>query len=116
LVTTVGPGLANTVNGIADPLQEHVPLIVISGIVDRATRARYTHQVIDPAQLLRPLVKATFEVELESAASTVARALAIATTEPMGLVHLDLSPAVAASLSPSGNVVVPPTRFGHPFR
>ena len=96
LVTTVGPGLANAVNGIADAAQEHVPLIVISGIVDRSTRARYTHQVIDHAQLLRPLVKASFEIEPESAASTVARAIAIATTEPMGPVHLDLSPSVAA--------------------
>lgn len=112
LVTTVGPGLANAVNGIADALQERVPLIVISGIVDRATRARYTHQVIDHAQLLRPLVKATFEIEPESAASTAARALAIATTEPMGPVHLDLSPSVAASSSPSETVIIPPMRFG----
>lgn len=96
LVTTVGPGIANAVNGIADAAQEHVPLVVISGIVDRATRARYTHQVIDQAALLRPVVKASFEVEPESAAATVARALAIATAAPMGPVHLDLSPAVAA--------------------
>ncbi len=111
LVTTVGPGLANAVNGIADAVQERVPLIVISGIVDRATRARYTHQVIDHAQLLRPLVKASFEIEPESAASTVARALAIATTEPMGPVHLDLSPAVAASSSPSAFIPKAPKRF-----
>ncbi|MBP1846504.1 acetolactate synthase-1/2/3 large subunit [Rhizobium petrolearium] len=95
LVTTVGPGLANAVNGIADAAQERVPLIVISGIVDRATRARYTHQVINHAQLLQPLVKASFEVEPESAASTVARAIALAMADPMGPVHLDLSPAVA---------------------
>jgi acetolactate synthase-1/2/3 large subunit len=112
LVTTVGPGLANAVNGIADALQERVPLIVISGIVDRSTRARYTHQVIDHSQLLRPIVKASFEIELESAASTVARALAIATTQPMGPVHLDLSPAVAALVSPNSAIVSPPTQFG----
>ncbi|MBN8954762.1 MULTISPECIES: thiamine pyrophosphate-binding protein [unclassified Rhizobium] len=111
LVTTVGPGLANAVNGIADAAQEHIPLIVISGIVDRATRSRYTHQVIDHAQLLRPLVKASFEIEPESAASTVARALAIATTEPMGPVHLDLSPSVAASTTPERSVPGPATRF-----
>jgi acetolactate synthase-1/2/3 large subunit len=100
LVTTVGPGLANAVNGIADASQEHVPLIVISGIVDRPTRARYTHQVIDHAAMLRPLVKASFEVEPESAGSTMARALAVALTEPMGPVHIDLSPATAAMADP----------------
>jgi acetolactate synthase-1/2/3 large subunit len=111
LVTTVGPGLANAVNGIADAAQERIPLIVISGVVDRATRARYTHQVIDHAQLLRPLVKASFEIEPESAASTVARALVIATKEPMGPVHLDLSPAVAATSSPATTIPAPPTVF-----
>jgi acetolactate synthase I/II/III large subunit len=111
LVTTVGPGLANAVNGIADSFQERTPLIVISGIVDRGTRARYTHQVIDHAQLLRPIVKASFEVEPESVASTVARAVAIATAEPMGPVHLDLSPAVAAASSPGRTAIHPPVQF-----
>ncbi len=114
LVTTVGPGLANAVNGIADAVQERVPLVVISGVVDRATRARYTHQVIDHAQLLRPLVKASFEIEPESAASTVARALAIAMTDPMGPVHLDLSPAVAAASSMETSIPAPPKRFAAP--
>ena len=107
LITTVGPGLANAVNGIADAAQEHVPLVVISGIVDRGTRARYTHQVIDHAQLLRPLVKASFEIECESAGPTVARALTLALTEPMGPVHLDLSPAIAAMVDPDPRVISP---------
>lgn len=111
LITTVGPGLANAVNGIADAMQEHVPLIVLSGIVDRATRARYTHQVIDHAQMLRPLVKASFEIEPESAGSTVARALATALTEPMGPVHLDLSPAVAAMRDPAPRALNPTVIF-----
>lgn len=111
LITTVGPGLANAVNGIADATQEHVPLIVLSGIVDRATRARYTHQVIDHAKMLRPLVKASFEIEPESAGSTVARALAIALTEPMGPVHLDLSPLVAAMRDPAPRALNPTVIF-----
>ncbi|WJH38810.1 thiamine pyrophosphate-binding protein (plasmid) [Aliirhizobium terrae] len=108
LVTTVGPGLANAVNGIADAAQERVPLIVLSGIVDRQTRARYTHQVIDHAKLLGPLVKGSFEIEPESAAATVARAVALATTEPMGPVHLDISPAVAASMPEVASAISPP--------
>ncbi len=108
LVTTVGPGLANAVNGIADASQEHVPLIVISGVVDRDTRARYTHQVIDHAAMLRPLVKASFEINEESAGPTVARALAIALAEPMGPVHLDLSPAVAAMPDRKAKAIAPP--------
>lgn len=114
LVTTVGPGLANAVNGIADAAQEHVPLVVISGVVDRPTRARYTHQVIDQASLMRPLVKASFEIEPESAAATVARALALATSAPMGPVHLDLSPQAAASTAPLEPRAIAPPRLRVP--
>lgn len=107
LVTTVGPGLANAVNGIADAAQEHVPLIVISGVVDRASRSRYTHQVIDHTALLAPLVKASFEVAPQGAAATVARAIRLALTAPMGPVHLDLSPEIAALPAPDPEPALP---------
>jgi acetolactate synthase-1/2/3 large subunit len=96
LVTTLGPGLANAVNGIADAAQERMPLLVLSGVVERTVRARYTHQIVDQAAMLRPLVKASFEIEPEGAAATVRRALALALTPPFGPVHLVVSPAVAA--------------------
>ncbi|MFX8351093.1 thiamine pyrophosphate-binding protein, partial [Acinetobacter baumannii] len=67
VVTTLGPGLANAVTGIADAAQERIPLVVVSGIVERAVRGRYTHQILDHAALLRPLVKASFEIEPEGA-------------------------------------------------
>lgn len=102
LLTTLGPGLANAVNGIADAGQERVPLIVLSGVIDADQRGRYTHQVIDQAAMLRPLVKASFEIEAANAAETVHAALALAMREPMGPVHLDLSPAVAAALAGAG--------------
>ena len=102
LVTTLGPGLANAVNGIADALQERVPLLVISGVVERGIRGRYTHQILDHAALLRPLVKASFEIEPEGAAAIVARAVALATTPPCGPAHLDLAPSVAAAADPAG--------------
>jgi acetolactate synthase-1/2/3 large subunit len=96
LVTTLGPGLANAVNGIADACQERAALIVVSGVVERAVRGRYTHQVLDHAALLHPLIKASFEIEPEGAVAITARALGLAMAGPAGPVHLDLSPAVAA--------------------
>lgn len=97
LVTTIGPGLTNAINGIADAAQEHVPLVVLSGVVDRAIRGRFTHQVIDHRALLAPIVKASHEIEVDGAGEIVARALARAVCGPAGPVHLDLSPAVAAA-------------------
>lgn len=101
LVTTLGPGVANAVNGIADAMQERAPLLVISGVVERNIRARYTHQILDHAALLRPLVKASFEIEDDGAAAVVARAISLALAPPCGPVHLDLSPAVAAAVDHS---------------
>lgn len=108
LVTTLGPGLANAVNGIADALQERAPLLAISGVVERGIRGRYTHQALDHAALLRPLVKASFEIEPEGAAAVVARAIALATAPPCGPVHLDLSPAVAAAPDFAPSAIRPP--------
>lgn len=108
LVTTLGPGLANAVNGVADAAQERNPLLVISGVVERGLRARYTHQILDQAALLRPLVKASFEIEPDGAAATVARAIAIALTPPCGPVHLDLSPNVAAMTAAAAPEAPPP--------
>lgn len=95
LVTTVGPGLANAVNGIADASQEHAPLIVLSGVVDHAVRGRYTHQVIDQKQLLRAVVKGCFEIEAEGAGAVVARAIELAMSEPMGPVLIEIAPGTA---------------------
>ncbi|WP_372426908.1 thiamine pyrophosphate-binding protein [Salinarimonas chemoclinalis] len=108
LVTTLGPGLANAVNGIADAVQERAPLLVLTGVVDRAIRALYTHQILDQAALLRPLVKGSFEVEPKSAQATVRRAIALATTAPMGPVHLDLAPGVAALADPAPEAAIDP--------
>lgn len=101
LVTTLGPGLANAVNGIADASQEHVPLIVLTGVVDHGVRGRYTHQVIDHRALLRPLVKGAFEVEAEGAAAVVARAVSLAMSPPMGPVLIELAPGTALLEAPA---------------
>jgi len=97
LVTTIGPGLANGVNGIADAVQEKTPLLIVTGAVETKLDGRFTHQVIDHAVLLKPLVKASFRVTPTNAAHVAQRALDLALTAPMGPVHLDLAPDIAAA-------------------
>ena len=62
LLTTIGPGLANGINSVANAFQEQVPLIVISGCVDDAEAQSFTHQIIDQRALMRPITKANFQV------------------------------------------------------
>lgn len=111
LVTTLGPGLANAVNGIADAAQERTPLVVLSGAVERRLRGRYTHQILDHRTLLAPLVKASFEIDGPAdAAAVAARAVRLAMTPPCGPVHIDVAPDVAAVAGVAGRLAEPAPR------
>jgi len=46
LVATLGPGVANAVNVVANAFQDRVPLIFLTGCVDADEALTYTHQVI----------------------------------------------------------------------
>jgi acetolactate synthase-1/2/3 large subunit len=108
LVTTLGPGLTNAVNGIADASQEHVPLIAMAGVVEHGIRGRYTHQIIDQPGLMNALVKGSFEIEERGAAGTMARALRLSRRSPSGPVFVQLSPDTAAKRGPEGECAARP--------
>jgi len=95
LVATLGPGVANAVNVIANAQQDRVPLIFVTGCVDQALAESYTHQVFDHQAVLRPLVKASFRVAPGTEDLVVAKAVAIARRGRPGPVHIDLPISVA---------------------
>lgn len=96
LLTTVGPGLANCINSVANAFQEQVPLIVLSGCIDGSEAERFTHQVIDQRALMAPITKAHFQVASGTASHVVQKALSIAMADPPGPVHIDLPVGLAA--------------------
>jgi acetolactate synthase-1/2/3 large subunit len=95
LVATLGPGVANAANVVANAQQDRVPLIFLTGAVDPAEALTYTHQVFDHGALLRPICKASFVAAPGGAAALIEKALEIATTDPWGPVHIDVPIAVA---------------------
>lgn len=99
LVATLGPGVANAVNVIANAQQDRVPLIFITGCVDRDIAESFTHQVFDHQAVLRPLVKASFRAEHGTEALVIGKALAIASQGRPGPVHIDLPISVAEARS-----------------
>ncbi len=111
LVATVGPGVANAVNAVANAQQERVPLVLLTGCVHRDVAATYTHQVFDHRAVLAPLVKGTFELTSASASVDLDRALQLAQQGRPGPVHLDLPVSVATSPStaPEVSVAAPAT-------
>jgi len=95
LVATLGPGVANAVNVVANAQQDRVPLIFVTGCVDQALAESYTHQVFDHQAVLRPLVKASFRAAPGTEGLVVAKAVAIACNGRPGPVHIDLPISVA---------------------
>jgi acetolactate synthase I/II/III large subunit len=96
LVMTVGPGVVNGVNVVANAEQDRVPLIVLTGCLDETEALTYTHQVLDHQQVLGPVTKASFRLTAEGADTVADKAVAIATEPRAGPVHIDVPIAVAA--------------------
>jgi acetolactate synthase-1/2/3 large subunit len=101
LVATLGPGVTNAVNVVANALQDRVPLIFLTGCVDQAEAETYTHQVIDHQSLLRPVVKGSFRATTGAVAQVMAKAITLALSGQPGPVHVDVPIGVAEGAEPS---------------
>jgi acetolactate synthase-1/2/3 large subunit len=109
LVATVGPGIANAFNVIANAEQDRVPLIVISGMIDPAEAMRYSHQVFDQSAVLRQVCKASFVAPAGGIGAMIDKAVSIATGGSGGRpgpVHIDLPISVAATDEPQAPSVL----------
>lgn len=100
LVATLGPGVANAVNVVANAHQDKVPLIFLTGRVDAAEAETYTHQVFDHQALLRPVVKASFCAAPGAVGAMIEKALLIATEGQPGPVHIDVPIGTAEGAAP----------------
>jgi len=90
MVATIGPGVLNGVNSIANAHQDRVPLIVLSGCVDAAEAETYTHQVLDQQAVLKPVTKATFRLSAGAAHVIADKAVGIALEGRPGPIHIDV--------------------------
>jgi acetolactate synthase-1/2/3 large subunit len=95
LIATLGPGVLNGVNAIANAHQDRVPLIVLSGCVDADEALTYTHQILDHEAVLAPITKATFRLTAQGADIIADKAIGIATEGRPGPVHIDVPISVA---------------------
>jgi acetolactate synthase-1/2/3 large subunit len=106
LVATVGPGIANAFNVVANAEQDRVPLIVLSGAVDAAEAMRYTHQVFDHSAAFARICKASFVAPDGAVDVLIDKALAIALSGRPGPVHIDLPIRVADTEQPQPPVML----------
>ena len=103
LVGTLGPGVLNGVNAIANAHQDRVPLIVLAGCVDADEAQTYTHQVLDQNAVLSPITKASFTLNAGAAHVIADKAVSIALEGRMGPVHIDVPIAAAEATVPKSN-------------
>lgn len=107
LVATLGPGVANAVNVVANAMQDRVPLIFLTGCIDAAEAETYTHQVFDHQALLRPVVKGSFRLAAGAIGAGMARAIALATSGQPGPVHVDVPIGVAEAAADPASPAAP---------
>ncbi|MEP4198906.1 MAG: thiamine pyrophosphate-binding protein [Aliishimia sp.] len=101
LIATVGPGVLNGVNAVANALQDRVPLLVLAGCVDADEAQTYTHQVLDQNAVFAPITKASFTLNAGAAHVIADKAVGIALEGRMGPVHIDVPIAVAVAQVPA---------------
>lgn len=99
LLATLGPGVANAVNVVANAMQDRVPLIFLTGCVDGAEAETYTHQIFDHQAMVRPIVKQSFRATSGTLGVMMEKALTIAFDGQPGPVHIDVPIEVAEGIS-----------------
>ncbi|HEV3139866.1 MAG TPA: thiamine pyrophosphate-binding protein, partial [Vicinamibacterales bacterium] len=88
-LTTLGPGVASIVNGVACASLERAPLIVITD--GAPTAGAFEHQRLDHHALLASVTKWSATITADNVESVMGEAIARALGDPQGPVHLDLA-------------------------
>lgn len=107
-LSTLGPGSSAMVNGVAAATVDRVPMLALSGQIESSREQFFTHQVIDHKLMFSPITKWAGRIEPGSAATTLRKALATATAERPGAVHLTIAGDVSAQPATDADFVPPP--------
>jgi acetolactate synthase-1/2/3 large subunit len=87
-LSTLGPGSTALVNSVAAAQLDRVPMLAVSGQIETARQAVFTHQVVDHERLYAPITKWAGTLRAGAITSTVRKALRTAVAERPGAVHL----------------------------
>lgn len=105
-LTTLGPGAASVVNGVACALLERAPVLVFS---DSHGHPMFEHQRLAHSQLFTSITNATLELSAASARATMVEARQRAMSPRPGPVHIDCPGAVCQSPEVGSEAQRPPS-------
>ena len=99
VLVTSGPGVTNTVTGIATAYMDSIPLVVFTGQVATHLIGNDAFQEVDAIGITRPCVKHNFLVNhVSELAATIKKAFYIATSGRPGPVVVDIPKDVTADV------------------
>jgi acetolactate synthase-1/2/3 large subunit len=104
-LTTLGPGVASAINGLACAWLERSPIVLFTDSHAERDHGRYLHQDLDHHRLASAVVKRTERLRPQTAGTVIDRAIITAMGGQPGPVHLDCPGDVLGASAP-----VPSTR------
>ena len=117
-LTTLGPGAASVVNGVACAHLDRAPLLVFTDSNPAGARGAFTHQQLNHVALFQPITKWSARLESGRACWTIDEAFRIVLTMPPGPVHVDCPGDFSAfdggedfHVSTGNTVISPPDGF-----
>jgi acetolactate synthase I/II/III large subunit len=100
-LVTAGPGHLNAISALYGARMAESPVVLLSGASPRGQRGRGAFQELDQVAAARPVVKAAWSLDDPAqVAGEVAHALALATSDRPGPVHLSLPGDVLEAAAP----------------
>jgi acetolactate synthase-1/2/3 large subunit len=96
-LTTLGPGAASVVNGVACAYLDRLPIVVFTDSHAAGARSAFEHQRLDHAALLGPVTKSSESLAADNALQALTQAFHIAADRRPGPVHLDCPGDIARS-------------------
>lgn len=92
VLVTSGPGVTNTITGIADAMLDSTPMVVISGQVASPALGTDAFQEVDVIGITQPITKWSYQIRnAEEIAEIIAKAFYIASSGRPGPVVIDFS-------------------------
>ena len=88
-LTTLGPGAASVVNGVACAHLERAPIVVFTDCYASRDRERYSHQQLNQEMLFRTITNFSGTLAPQTAFDHLERAFEVLEEKPNGPVHLD---------------------------
>jgi acetolactate synthase I/II/III large subunit len=95
-LTTLGPGAASVVNGIACAFLDRAPVVVFTDTYPVGAGDAFTHQRLDHHALLGAVTKSSETLTADNALQAITRAVHIARTGRPGPVHIDCPGDIAS--------------------